>query len=188
MARVKYREKADLPEAEQYLLERPINLFKALANNTEAMKAFGGPGLWIRHKCPLNPRLREMAILQVGYVTNSAYEFSHHVKLSKQYGVVADDISAIIAESRGEKTSLSELEKAALKASRQMTLEMTIDDDVWSVLEAGLGVERLIELVLIIAHYAYVVRVLGALKVDVEPEWAAPLSEYESPKGKGGWQ
>lgn len=188
MARVKYLEKEDLREDDRFLLERPINLFKALANNPEAMKAFRGAGLWIRHGCPLDTRLREMAILQVGYVTNSAYEFSHHVKIGKNFGVTAADISAIIAESWGEKTDLTALEKAVLRAARDLTLKIEIDEGTWAELEAALGHERLIELVLIIAHYNYVVRLLSALKIDVEPEWAAPLDEYESPKGKDGWQ
>lgn len=188
MARVKYLEKSDLSEGDQFLLERPINLFKALANNVEAMKAFRGPGLWIRHECQLDPRLREMAILQVGYVTNSAYEFSHHVKLSKGVGVTNADVAAIVADCKGEESSLAPIERSVLRAARQLTLDMTIDDADWLLLERELGLERLIELVLVIAHYSYVVRVLGALKVDVEPEWAAPLNIYESPKGKGGWQ
>ena len=188
MARVKYLEKEDLQPEDQFLLERPINLFKALVNNPAAWKAFRNPGLWIRHDCPFDPRLREMAIMQVGYVTNSAYEFSHHVKLCTQFGVTEADIEAIIADTKGEKTSLSRLELAVIKAARQLTLDIKIDDDVWAVLEAELGTERLIELVLIVAHYAKVVRILAALKIDVEPEWAWPLDIYDSPKGKGQWQ
>lgn len=188
MARVKYLEKSDLKEADQFLLERPINLFRALVNNTEAWKAFRGPGLWIRHECPLDKRLREMAILQVGYTTSSAYEFSHHAKLGKGFGISDQDIEAVIADSKGQATSLSPLERAVLSAARQLTEQMTIADEDWALLERELGVERLIELVLIIAHYNKIVRVIGALKIDVEPDWAAPLDIYESPKGKGGWQ
>lgn len=186
MARVKYLEKEDLQAEDQFLLERPINLFRALVNNPVAWKAFRNPGLWLRHECPFDPRLREMAIIQVGYVTNSAYEFSHHIKLCKSFGVTEADIEAIIADTKGEKTNLTRLELAVLKAARQLTLDISIDDDVWSILAAELETERLVELVLIIAHYAKVVRILAALKIDVEPEWAAPLDIYESPKGK--WQ
>ena len=42
-------------------------------------------------------RLRELAILQVGWLARSAYEWSHHVKIGYDFGVTDADIARIIA-------------------------------------------------------------------------------------------
>lgn len=188
MARVPYLEPEDLPEEHRHLVARPINLLRALANNPDAMQVFSHIGMWIRHELPLDPRLREMAILQVGYVTASSYEFSHHVKIGKSFGVSDDDIEAIIQESEGQPTSLAPVDRAVLRAARDLTLELELADETWTELEEALGRERLMELVLVIAYYNHVVRVLSALKVDVEEEWSAPLQRYAPPSDVGTWR
>ncbi|MFC7540094.1 hypothetical protein ACFQU2_12365 [Siccirubricoccus deserti] len=71
MARVPYLSQADLKPEDQPLLARDISLHKALVNNPGAARAFSGLGGYIRHKSVLNPRLRELAILQVGWLARS---------------------------------------------------------------------------------------------------------------------
>ena len=68
MARVPYLEQSDLAPEDQALLNRPIWLAKALVNSPKAARAFFGLGGYIRHGSKLDPRLRELAILQVGWL------------------------------------------------------------------------------------------------------------------------
>src|SRR5580704_7853041 len=107
MARVPYFDRADLPPEHQDLLNRPINLFRALVNSPGAARGWSGIGHYIRHGSKLDPRLRELAILQVGYVARSPYEYSHHIKIGHDFGVSDDDIRAIAAETQGRATDLS---------------------------------------------------------------------------------
>ena len=65
MARVPYLDKSDLAPENQELLARNITLHRALAHSPNGLRAFGGLGTFIRHKSRLDPRLRELAILQV---------------------------------------------------------------------------------------------------------------------------
>jgi alkylhydroperoxidase family enzyme len=104
MARVPYLDKSDLPPELQDILNRPIALNRAMANSPHAARAFGVPAMYIRHKSKLDPRLREMAILQVGYLAKSPYEYSHHVKIGREFGVTDDDIRAIGEETAGRPT------------------------------------------------------------------------------------
>ena len=53
-------------------------LSRVLVHSPNAARAFGGLGHFIRHQSRLDPRLREMAILQVGYLARSPYEWPHH--------------------------------------------------------------------------------------------------------------
>src|SRR5205807_58370 len=85
----------------------------------------------------LNPRLREMAIIQVGYVTRSVYEYTHHVQIGLEAGVSAADILAIAADTAGKQTHLDALARAALKAARDLTRDITPSDESFRHRRAG---------------------------------------------------
>ncbi|MBN8909903.1 MAG: carboxymuconolactone decarboxylase family protein, partial [Rhodospirillales bacterium] len=119
MARVPYLEKTDLAEADQDLLNRPIWLFKALVNSPKAARAFSGLGGYIRYGSKLDPRLRELAILQVGWLARSPYEWSHHVKLGFDFGVTEADVHALIDDTAGKPTELDPLARTVLRAARE---------------------------------------------------------------------
>src|ERR1044071_3155136 len=114
MARVPYLDKADLPPELQDVLARPIALNRAMANRPHAARAMTVLAMYIRQKSKLDSRLRELAILQVGYLARSPYEYSHHVKIGRECGVTDDDVRAISAETVGRPTGLDALSKAVL--------------------------------------------------------------------------
>ena len=181
MARVPYLETSDLKAEDQDLLKRPIWLFKALVNSPNGARAFAGLGGYIRHGSKLDPRLREMAILQVGWIARSPYEWSHHVKLGREFGVSDDDIHALISESEGTPTSLDGLTRTVLKGAREMTAEGAMADATFSELQSALGNEQVVDLTLAIGFYAAVVRVLATLQIDVEPEYLPYLQAFPLP-------
>jgi alkylhydroperoxidase family enzyme len=183
MARVPYLEAEQVPEQYRSLLARPATLFKALGNSPEGLRAFGRLGGFIRNGSTLDPRLREMAILQVGYLTGTAYEWTHHIGLAMaQFGVSADDIHAIGIETAGRPAALLPLDRAVLRAAREMTTGLTVTDATWAELAYELSPEHLVDLVLSIGFYNLVVRVLQTLEIDLEPEYQHYLVEFPLPK------
>jgi alkylhydroperoxidase family enzyme len=185
MARVPYFDRTDLPPEHQDLLNRPINLFRALVNSPGAARGWSGIGHYIRHGSKLDPRLRELAILQVGYVARSPYEYSHHIKIGHDFGVSDDDIRAIAAETQGRTTDLEPLAKTVLKAAREMSTELAISDGTFTHLREKLDAEHLTDLVLTIAFYCAVVRVLATLQIDVEEEYLPYLKQFPLPPAPG---
>src|SRR6516162_3422390 len=139
MARVPYFDRADLPPEHQDLLNRPINLFRALVNSPKAARTWSGIGHYIRHGSKLDPRLRELAILQVGYSTRSPYEYSHHVKIGREFGCSDDDIRAVALETAGKPSKLEPLAKAVLRAAREMTNELKLSDATHTELKQHLN-------------------------------------------------
>jgi alkylhydroperoxidase family enzyme len=182
MARVPYLEKSDLAPEHHDVLARPIALNLAMANSPNASRAMGVLASYIRHTSKLDARLREMAILQVGYLARSAYEWSHHVKIGREFGVSDEDIRAIGEETAGRSTKLDAVSKAVLRGAREMTSDLAMSDDTFATLEKALGREQVIDLTLAIAFYNAVVRLLGTLQIDVEPEYQRYLEEHPLPR------
>ena len=182
MARVPYLDPSDLSPEDRDLLSRPITLYRAMANSPKALRALDGIAKFIHHQSGLNGRLRELAIMQVGWLTRSPYEWSHHCKIAQDsFGVTESDIRAIADETAGRATSLDPLAKLVMRAAREMTENMTTSDQTYAALEKELGREHTIDLTMTIAFYNGVVRLLATLQIDIEPEYQPYLDKFPLP-------
>src|SRR5262245_31560872 len=183
MARVPYLDQQDLAAEHQDLLARNVNIVRALANSPNGLRAFHGLAEFIRFKSRLDPRLRELAILMVGYATRSPYEWSHHAEIGRRFGVSDADIRALVEEAEGRPNTLEPLAKTVLQAAVEMTRDLTISDATFAELRASLDNERTVDLVVTIAFYNAVVRVLASLPIDVEDGYRRHLDEFPLPGG-----
>jgi alkylhydroperoxidase family enzyme len=188
MARVPYPSVEDLAAEDRFLIPRNLNIQRALANNPAAFRQFAHIGMWFRFECELEPRLRELAILATGYAQASGYEFSHHLKVSKDFGITDDDIRAVIDEHGGNASGLPPLERAVIAAANQLTVDGVIEEVIWQALAAELSRDRMIELVLLISFYNHFARVMAALEVDIEPEYQKLMVDYPPPLGFTSWR
>ena len=159
MARLPYLNANDLAPPDRDLLDPPINLARILAYSPSGTRAFRGLGAWIRLKAHFDPRLREMAILRVGVVTRTDYEYSHHIQLGRLTG----------------------LERLVLTATDEATTGPGISAETFDALRRHLDEELLVELTIIVAFYNGVVRVLNTLDIDVEPDYEHYLEEFPLP-------
>jgi alkylhydroperoxidase family enzyme len=125
MARLPYLEADQVAPEYRDMLKRNTNLHKLLVNSPDMARAFSGMGGYIRFKSKLDPRLRELAILQVGWMEKSEYEFTHHVKIGKEFGVTDEDIASLISETEGKSSGLEPLAKAILRGAREIDNEPT---------------------------------------------------------------
>jgi alkylhydroperoxidase family enzyme len=177
MARLPYLDADSLNPEDRDLLKRPVNLHRQLVHSPKMARVFHELADYIRFQSPLNPRLRELAILQVGWTARSPYEWSHHVKIGFDFGVSEDDVRALCAGGAG----LGELEHAVLDAARHLTTEATLTDAQFARLRSKLNETDLVDLLMIISFYASVVRILASLQIDVEPEYQPYLDRFPLP-------
>ena len=182
MARLPYLDKADLWPEDADLLARDINLHRVLANNPGALRAFSGLGQYIRHRAALDPRLREMAILQVGWLARSAYEWSHHVKIGYDFGVSDADIEALVADTRGEPTALDTTTRLALRAAREIHDGPGVSEATFAELRDAFDPAAITDLVVTASFYCAVVRLLASLEVDVEESYMPHLLRHPLPE------
>lgn len=181
MARLPYLEVDQVAPEYRDMLKRNTNLHKLLVNSPDMARAFNNIGNYIRLQSKLDPRLRELAILQVGWLERSEYEFTHHVKIGKEFGVTDDDIAGLIAETEGTPSKLEPLAKAILKGAREMARELAMSETTFAEIRNALSNEHMTDLVLTIAFYCAVVRVLATMKIDNEPYYKEVLQQYPIP-------
>jgi alkylhydroperoxidase family enzyme len=183
MARLPYLDKSDLLPEHQDLLARNLNLYRVLAHSPRAARSLNTLARFIRDGSRLDPRLRELAILQVSYLTRSAWGFSHHVRIGREIGLSDSEIGAIAAETDGRPSGLDPLATAVLRAAREMTQDLGLSDATFAELRRGLDNERLTDLAVTIAFYNGLVRLLAAMQVEVEEEYRSYLEEFPLPGG-----
>src|SRR3981081_3042061 len=125
MARLPYLEADQVAPEYRDMLKRNTNLHKLLVNSPDMARAFNGVGGYIRFKSKLDPRLRELAILQGGWMEKSEYEFTHHVKIGKEFGVTDEDIAGLMAETEGKPSRLEPLARTVLKGAPGVGRQLT---------------------------------------------------------------
>lgn len=170
MARIPLLTAADANDSNRDVLQRDVNIYYALGHVPGAARGFSQMGLWLRFDSALDTRLRELAILTVGYVERAAYEWAHHIELGYQFGVTDADIERLIAELEGAETDLEPVAKHVIAAAREVTQDGAMSDATWDALFPAFGREKMIELTAAIAFYCAIVRVLKTLQVELEPD------------------
>jgi alkylhydroperoxidase family enzyme len=153
-----------------------------LAHSPRAARSLNTLARYIRDGSRLDPRLRELAILQVSYLTRSAWVYSHHVRISREIGLTDDEIRAVASESAGHPNALEPLAKTVLRAAREMTTELSVSDRTFAALRQELDDERLTDLMVTIAFYNGLVRLLASMQVDVEEDYLCYLDEFPLPR------
>ena len=133
---------------------------------------------YLREQSPLDRRLRELAIMQVGYAANCPYAYAHHVKAAVDAGVPDGDIRAVADESAGRPTGLEPLAKAVLRTARDLTAGYTVSDATFAELQQGLDAEQVMDLLFTITCYASMSKLLLTLQVELEDHYRTYLERF----------
>jgi alkylhydroperoxidase family enzyme len=181
MARLPYLDKTDLLPEHQDLLDQPINLNRVLVHSPNGRRASLALANYFRSGSRVEPRLRELAIMVVGYITRSPYEWCHHIRMGRAAGVTDSDIHALIKASEGDPADLDEAAATVVEMARQMTTDRTVSEKTFQSLRKHLDNEQIVDLIVTTAHYNGVVCVLASLQVDLENEYLPYLNEFPLP-------
>jgi alkylhydroperoxidase family enzyme len=175
--RLPYREPSDLPAELQHAVGRQ-NFQRAYAHSPRAallQRALHG---YLREESRLDRRLRELAIVQVGYAAPCAYAYAHHLKAAVEAGVSDADLRAVADESAGRATHLEPLARAVLRAARELTAGYAVGADTFAALQRGLDNEELMDLLYTIACYTAMAKLLLSLEVDLEERYLPYLERF----------
>lgn len=145
---------------------RPINLYRALANNPEVLRAWIDLAWTLRLRGGLDRGLRELLILRVAQVLDSEYEWTHHVVAARAAGVAEAKIAAL-AEWREQREVFDDRERAVLLYAEAVA-DAEVEDEVAAGLSRHFEPAEVVEITVTAAFYAMVGRVLDALAVPLD--------------------
>jgi alkylhydroperoxidase family enzyme len=114
----------------------------------------------------LDPRIRELAVLRVGWLCQSGYELAQHAVIGKMEGLSNADLARIkIGPDSDEWTPL---EAAAIRAVDEMVADACISDETWDVLSANLNEKELLDLLSVVGRYWAVSVILNSTGIQLE--------------------
>lgn len=173
MARVPYITREETPEPYKAAYDRIINergkshIFLALANIpnlTDLMLDFTKE---MKFGAAIAQPLRELAILTVGYVSGSDYEFDHHWNIALKAGVRRAQMEQLgVADTSPEYDAK---ERAIIRYAKEATLTADASEETWTELRKHLPVREAMDIVMAVAWYNAVIRVLKPLRIESEP-------------------
>jgi uncharacterized peroxidase-related enzyme len=175
MARLPYCDRDQLPESERGLFDeilaqfgRVNNIFRVVAHCPPLLRHLVQFGVGLRQASQLDPRLRELAILTVGRLTQCTYEVVHHRALAQRLGVRPEQLERLAAWDSDPAFTVAE--RAVMRYATEATQQVTVSPATFEALRQVLSTEHLVELVCHVAFYNMVVRVLVPLEVDLEAD------------------
>ncbi len=169
MARVPLLDRESLSRADRdiydaYVAVRgrgPSDIHRAIANAPNLLRAYMSLSNELRFGTKLDPRLRELAIVTVGWVTRIEHEFTAHSKLALAAGVRQEQLDAI--GDYDHSAAFNAHERAVIRFAVASTQDVRVPDEVFDQLRQFLDDTLIVELVMEVSFYNLVVRVLGAL-------------------------
>lgn len=145
---------------------RVLNLWKAMGNLPYIGLNYQRMGNSILRGEGLNPALRELAILRVGDLAKSAYEFKAHTAIGLRSGLSQKKIDEI--HRWKESAEFTDIERAVLAFTDEVAVNVQVKDETFGNLKKHLSDQNVVELTAAIGYYGMTCRILEALKIDME--------------------
>lgn len=145
------------------------NALSTLAHHPALAKAFLRFNVHLLVSSTLPPRIRELAILRVAHRRQSAYEWSHHVRMAKEEGITEDQIAAL---QRGE--ALDEFDQVVITGVDELDEKSELSDDTWAALGERLNDQQRMDFVFTVGCYALLAMAFNTF--GIQPEHAAPAA------------
>jgi alkylhydroperoxidase family enzyme len=176
MARLPYLNPEDVPAEYRAQFEEQlsvpgrnaIHIMKILANAPALMPKFSAMGSALLAGQGLDPKLRELALEAVGIASGSEYEYVHHWNIALARAGVPREQLVHLQEFESSPL-FNTGERAVIRYALETTRNVKVSDATFAAVRELLDDQQLMELVLVVAFYNMVVRILEPLEVRLEP-------------------
>jgi len=143
---------------------RALNIFGTLARHPKLLHDYLPFGSRLLLGGELPDRDRELVILVTAHLCECPYEWDHHVRMAKSAGLSEGEIEHI---GRGPQSDRWTPDDAALAAAvNELVFRHTVGDDTWQVLVVRYSHQQLLELTMLVGHYAMLAGMLNAVGVE----------------------
>ena len=169
MPRIPYPELSSLPrQVRDGLGENPANVSLMMAAASGPVHAgLGQLGRAHISGSRLPPKLRELAILRVGYLSRSAYEVFQHEALARHVGLDEAQIDAIRAGDAGS-PALDTAQRDVLVFADDLVANVRASDATLAAVRTHLDDSQVVDLILVTGYYMTVCRLLETTGVEIE--------------------
>ena len=145
---------------------RVLNVFATLIRHQDLYRRWMPFANHVLFKSSLPPREREMAILRIGWLCRSGYEFHQHTRIGKDAGLSDAEIERL--KSDPDAPGWTEAESALLRAVDDLHGDQFISDATWQRLSKHYDTRQVIDLVFAVGQYTLVSMALNSFGVQIE--------------------
>lgn len=165
------RAAADEAGVPDYMAE--LSIFQALLNHPRLAGVFNDLLASMLWHGVLDRRLRELAIMRIGWLTGCNYEWTQHWRVASRLGVSADDLLGV--REWQHHNGFGPTERAVLAATDDVVRDGVVSAASWGACEREFGGDKtvLVELVTVIGAWRMVASILQSLEVPLEDAVAA---------------
>jgi alkylhydroperoxidase family enzyme len=160
------RAAADEAGVPDYMAE--LNVFQVLLNHPRLALTVNDLLATMLWHGALDSRLRELAIMRIGWLTGCDYEWTQHWRVATGLGVPAEDLLGVRDWQRYD--AFGPTERAVLAATDEVVRDGAMSAESWAACEREFGGDRtvLVELVTAIGAWRMVTSILCSLDVPLE--------------------
>ena len=144
---------------------RPWNIFLTLARHPDLAKRWLVFSNHVLFKSTLPPREREIAILRIGWLCQSEYEWAQHKIIGADAGLLATEIEEI---KKGPEGQWNALDSLILSATDELHHEKKISEATWNSLLEHWNEQQLMDLVFAVGQYTLVSMALKTFEVQLD--------------------
>jgi AhpD family alkylhydroperoxidase len=141
-----------------------LHLYQMLLHSPPVAEGWLGFMTAVRHKSTLSGALRELVIMRIAILNGAAYEAEQHAPIALKEGVTRAQLDALDNWTAAEQ-KFSPVQRAALALTDGVTRDVHVDDALFDAIRPHLSAREILELVVTIASYNMVSRVLEALQI-----------------------
>lgn len=143
------------------------NAFRTLSNNPVMAEGVFTQLTTLLNRNTFPTRLRELAIMRIGWVTGSEYEWTQHWRVATTAGIPPEDILAV--RDWRQSGRLGAADRAVLAATDEMIERGTIGDAAWAeCIRHVTDPAAQVEMVVCIANWIMFSMLLRSLEIPVE--------------------
>ncbi|MGO9381917.1 MAG: carboxymuconolactone decarboxylase family protein [Mycobacterium sp.] len=160
------RAAADEAAVPDYMAE--LSIFQVLLNHPQLARGINDLLATMLWHGALDPRLRELVIMRIGWLTACDYEWTQHWRVASRLGVTGDDLLGVRDWQRYD--GFGPAERAVLAATDDVVRDGAVSAQSWAACERELQGDTtvLIELVTAIGAWRMVASILHSLQVPLE--------------------
>jgi 4-carboxymuconolactone decarboxylase len=143
-----------------------FNVLKTLVRYPALLKAWLGFANHIMFDSSLSPRDREIAILRIGWLCQSGYEFGQHILMGMEAGLSEDEIKWIV-EGAGV-DHWSEAEQALIKATDELHDDAFVSNRTFADLQKFFNEQQILDIIFTVGQYNMVSMALNTAGVQLD--------------------